>query len=144
MSDAIDLFAGLRGISGSVSVSAPQVEIVLDDDAIASLIAGAAADDIRSNMLRGTAPDGSSLPPVAASTVKRRGPGPRGQRTGRLVRSIASRATPGGYVVAADEIEPGQMAHTLGPTVEWQISPSSPAYRAALARAAQGLVRTKK
>lgn len=127
----MDLLAGLRGIPG-VTVAA--VEINLDADEIARAAAESIAEEVRANMLRGVAPDGGALPAPAEATVKRRGPGPRGQRTGRLVHSIrAVRVGPGVYEVGADEIAPGQLAKSLGDRRLWRARPSTETYRAALA-----------
>lgn len=128
----MDLLASLRGIPG---VTAEAVEIDLDPGPIARVVAEHVAEEIRENMGRGVAPDGGAMPPPDDATIRRRGPGPRGLRTGRLLRSIhAEPRGDGTYVVTADEVAPGQMAKTLGDPALWRAQPGADTYRAGLAQ----------
>lgn len=142
--DFLEAFRNLDG--GAIKVDAEPVEIDLDANRIAREVASAAAEQIQDNFVDGLAPDGSAMPPLKASTLGKvirgaRGAGPRGIDTGQMVASINEEQQPdGSYVVHVTERFRGQLRRTLAGK-RWAANPEQKKIRAALERAAAGMVK---
>ena len=144
--DLLEAFRGLESEGGAITVRAERVEIDLDANRIAREVASAAAEQIQDHFEDGRAPDGSEMPPLKISTQQKmlrgaRGQGPRGIDTGQMVASINEEQQPdGSYVVRVDERARGQLRRTLAGK-RWAINPEQSKVRAALERAAAGMVK---
>ena len=136
----VDVMSGLSGLwlaggraarDRRVTIAGDRLRIYPEKRTIELALAQAVAATIHQNILAGRNPSGRRGKALKPSTVKERGGGPRGVRTGAMVSSIRVEERADHAAVVMDQRTPGQFWRAFR-GARWTYNPNQPMIRATL------------